>query len=116
MHFNNIQCTIIKKGIISVVYVEDKKRSEPVKNDDDDDDDDDDDELFLWYGWPMKGIALFPSGTIVRDSHYHKCPTQMSIWTCAELSSGFDEWSCAVVITTTSWYHQLNNFSKDASL
>ena len=50
MHFNNIQCTIIKKGIISVVYVEDKKRSEPVKHDDDDDDDDDDDELFLWHG------------------------------------------------------------------
>ena len=21
-----------------------------------DDDDDDDDELFLWYGWPTKGI------------------------------------------------------------
>ena len=25
-------------------------------NDDDDDDDGDDDELFLWYGWPMKGV------------------------------------------------------------
>ena len=25
MHFKNIQCTIIKKGTISVVYVEDKK-------------------------------------------------------------------------------------------
>ena len=24
--------------------------------DDDDDDDDDDDELFLWYGWPTKGV------------------------------------------------------------
>ena len=24
--------------------------------DDDDDDDDDDDELFLWYGWPEKGV------------------------------------------------------------
>ena len=23
---------------------------------DDDDDDDDDDELFLWYGWPAKGV------------------------------------------------------------
>ena len=23
---------------------------------DDDDDDDDDDELFLWYGWPTKGL------------------------------------------------------------
>ena len=25
-------------------------------DDDDDDDDDADDELFLWYGWPTKGI------------------------------------------------------------
>ena len=25
-------------------------------NDDDDDDDGDDDELFLCYGWPMKGV------------------------------------------------------------
>ena len=23
---------------------------------DDDDDDDDGDELFLWYGWPTKGV------------------------------------------------------------
>ena len=22
----------------------------------DDDDDDDDDELFMWYGWPTKGV------------------------------------------------------------
>ena len=25
-------------------------------DDDDDDDDDDDNELFLWYGWPTKGV------------------------------------------------------------
>ena len=25
-------------------------------DDGDDDDDDDDDELFLWYGWPTKGV------------------------------------------------------------
>ena len=25
-------------------------------DDNDDDDDDDDDELFLWYGWPTKGV------------------------------------------------------------
>ena len=24
--------------------------------DDDDDDDDDDDELFIWHGWPTKGV------------------------------------------------------------
>ena len=33
------------------------------------DDDDVDDELFLWYGWPTKGVALFPAGTIFRDPH-----------------------------------------------
>ena len=27
MHFKNIQCTIIKKGTVIVVYVEDKKGS-----------------------------------------------------------------------------------------
>ena len=27
-----------------------------ISNDDDDDDDDDDEELFLWYGWPTKGV------------------------------------------------------------
>ena len=26
------------------------------KFDDDDDDDDNNNELFLWYGWPMKGV------------------------------------------------------------
>ena len=26
-------------------------------DDGDDDDDDDDDELFLWYGWPAKGVC-----------------------------------------------------------
>ena len=27
-----------------------------LNDDDDDDDNGDDDELFLWYGWPMKGV------------------------------------------------------------
>ena len=41
-----------------------------------DDDDDDDDELFLWYGWPTKGVALFPAGTTVRDPHHRESPTR----------------------------------------
>ena len=28
-------------------------------DDDDDDDEDDDDELFLWYGWPTKGVKSY---------------------------------------------------------
>ena len=44
-------------------------------NDDGDDDDDDDDKLFLLYGWPTKGKALFPAGTIVRVPHHREYPT-----------------------------------------
>ena len=40
-------------------------------------DDDDDDELFLWYGWPTKGVyTFFPAATIVRDSLHRKSPTR----------------------------------------
>ena len=42
------------------------KSFDNVNYDDYDDDDDDADELFLWNGWPTKGVyALFPDGTIV---------------------------------------------------
>ena len=37
---------------------------------------DDDDELFSWYGWPTKGVALFPAGTIVIDSQHHESSTR----------------------------------------
>ena len=43
---------------------------------DDDDDDDDGDEFFLWYGWPTKDLALFPSRTIVRDPYHREFVTQ----------------------------------------
>ena len=36
-----------------------QKHASPLDDDDDDaddGDDDDDDELFLWYGWPTKGV------------------------------------------------------------
>ena len=65
----------------------------------------DDDELLLWYGWPTKGVALFPAGTTVRDPHHRKSresTPQAGFEPLQNLSSGFDEWSCAVVITTTS--------------
>ena len=65
----------------------------------------DDDELFLWYGWPTKGVALFPVGTIVRDPHHRESPTYREL-AFDERSSGFDEWSCAVVIITARQLHQ----------
>ena len=34
----------------------------------------DDDELFLWTD--ERGLALFPAGTMVRDSHNHESPTR----------------------------------------
>ena len=37
---------------------------------------DKDNELFLWYGWPMKVVALFPAGTIVIDPHHRESPTR----------------------------------------
>ena len=40
-----------------------------------DDDDDEDDELFAWYGWLTKGVALFPARTIVSGPHHHESPT-----------------------------------------
>ena len=39
--------------------------------------DDDHDELFLRNGWPTKDVyALFPAGTIVRDSHHRQSLTR----------------------------------------
>ena len=73
----------------------------------DDDDDDDDDELFLWYGWLTKGLISS------RDYCRRSSPSQISDMPQAgfgpawNLSSGFDEWSCAVVITTTSLRHKI---------
>ena len=40
------------------------------------DDEDNDGELFLWYGWPTKGVALFQARTTVRDPHHRESPTR----------------------------------------
>ena len=62
---------------MEIIWLKKFKKIEPTTNDDDDDDDDD--ELFLWHGWPTKGLymclALFPAGTIVRDPHHRKSLT-----------------------------------------
>ena len=52
----------------------------------DDDDDDDDDELFLWYGWPTKGVypyfQLGPLSEILTISNLRHAVS--SIWTYTE--------------------------------
>ena len=59
-------------------------------------------ELFLWYGWPTEGVALFTAGTIVEILTVANLRHATSrIWTCAEPEFRLYEWSCAVVITTT---------------
>ena len=51
-----------------------------------DDDDDDDDELFLWYGWQMKGLYPYfqpgPLSEILTISNLQHATSR--IWTCAE--------------------------------
>ena len=47
---------------------------------------DDDDELFFWYGWPTKGVYLY---------------LQQGFEPAQNVRPGLDEWSCAVVTTTT---------------
>ena len=66
---------------------------------------DDNEEFFLWYGWPMKGVSLIS----IRDHCQRSSPSRISDTPRARFepaqnrSSGFDKWSCAVVITTTPW-------------
>ena len=42
----------MKKDLVEIVFL----RENDADADDDNDDDDDDDELFLWNGWPAKGV------------------------------------------------------------
>ena len=55
-------------------------------DDDDDDDEDEDDELFLWYGWPKKGVYFYfqPEllSKILTIANFQLAPS--SIWTCTE--------------------------------
>ena len=51
-----------------------------------DDDDDDDDELFLWYGWPTKGVYPYfqpgPLSEILTIANLRQAASR--VWTCAE--------------------------------
>ena len=68
---------------------------------------DGDDELFLWYVWPTKGVLLYfhqgPLSEIltIADIRHAGCRSEN-----LSLSSGFVEWSCAVVITNTQRCHK----------
>ena len=68
---------------------------------------DDDDELFLWYGWPAKGVKpYFQPGHCQRSSlSWISYTARAGLEPAQNLSSGFVKWSCAVVITTTSRQH-----------
>ena len=70
-------------------------------------DDDDGDELFLWYGWLMKGVYLISSQNhCQRFLPSRVCDTPRAGFEPAQnLNSGLVEWSRAVAITTTPRRH-----------
>ena len=57
-------------------------------------------------------LALFSAETIVRDPHNHESPgtPRAEFEPAQNLSSGFVEWSCAVVITTIPRRHNLLDY------
>ena len=62
-------------------------------------------EVWLTDEWHL---ALFPAGTIVRDSHHLESPTSCKQdLNLPRTCSGFVKWSCAVVLTTTLWHHKM---------
>ena len=54
--FINKQSILAPPTDLSLSYSYSTSKQFNDDNDDDSDDDDDDDELFLWYGWPTKGV------------------------------------------------------------
>ena len=57
--------------------------------------------MTCFCGMADRQKVLFPAGTNVRDSHPRRSPTWASLQHAQNLSSGFVEWSFAVVATTT---------------
>ena len=72
-----------------------------------------------WWWWIVfvvwlteRRLALFPAGTIIRDLHHHESPTrrEQDLNVCRTWDhSGFVEWSCRVIITTTPRRHNAFN-------
>ena len=57
--------------------------------------------------WHGRHLGLFLARTIVRDSHHREYDMpQAEFEPSQNLSSGFVEWSSAVVITTALWCHK----------
>ena len=71
-----------------------------------------DDELFLWYGWPRKG--LISSRDHCQRSSSSRIPDspRAGFEPVQNLSLGFVEWSCAVVIFKDFDYLYLKILSK----
>ena len=88
-----------KFGIIYLQYII------GCKIDDNDGDNDDDDELLLWHGWVTKDVTFIIISS--RDHCQRSTSSRMSdtpqsgIEVAQNLSSGLNEWSCVLVITTT---------------
>ena len=62
-------------------------------------DDDDEDELLFLYGWPTKGVALFPARNIVRDPYHRESPTSrgqvlnlLGTWVQALMNEIVQQW------------------------
>ena len=69
---------------------------------DDDDDDDDDDKLFMWNGWPARGVKpYFHSGPLSEILTIANHTPRAGFEYARNLGSDCIEWSCAVLITTT---------------
>ena len=77
----------------------------------DDDEDDDDDDLFCDMVNRRKAFSIISSrGHFQRSSPSWISDTSRAGFEPAQnLSSGFDEWSCAVVITTAPQPHSSDN-------
>ena len=66
--------------------------------------------MICFCGWltNKRSLILFAARTIVRDPHYQEYDISWPGFELVQnLNSGFDEWSCAVVITTTPQHHKM---------
>ena len=75
---------------------------------------DDDDELFLWYGWPTKGILPYfqpgPLSEIFTVANLQHASSRL--WTCAE--PGLVEWRLSwMKLYSSDNHHTMARIGKD---